>query len=71
MNVLKNKFNIAAGDQVFIYMPNIPMAILTMLTCARMGAVHNVAYAGMPAKELAERLDDSDPKLIFTCSGGF
>jgi propionyl-CoA synthetase len=52
-------------------MPNIPMAVLAMLTCARIGAVHCVAYAGTPAKRLAERLDAAPPKLIFTASGGF
>lgn len=52
-------------------MPNIPMALLAVLTCSRMGAIHNVAHAGMRAKQLAERLDEADPKLVFTCSGGF
>jgi len=52
-------------------MPNIPMAILAMLTCARIGAVHNVAHPGEAANELAARLDASEPKLVFTCSGGF
>lgn len=68
---MKNKFNIAKGDNIFIYMPNIPMSVLAMLTCSKMGAVHYVAYAGMPAKELAKRLDECEPKLVFTCSGGF
>jgi len=52
-------------------MPNIPMALLAMLTCSRIGAIHNVAFAGTPAKRLAERLDEAKPKLIFTASGGF
>ena len=52
-------------------MPNIPIAIMFMLCCARIGAVHNVVYGGISAKELATRLDECDPKLVFTSSAGF
>ena len=59
-----------AGDRVLIYMPMIPEAIVAMLACARIGAVHSVVFGGFAAKELATRIDDAEPKAILTASCG-
>jgi len=61
---------VVAGDRVLIYMPMIPEAILAMLACARIGAVHSVVFGGFAAKELATRIDDAEPKVILTASCG-
>ena len=51
-------------------MPMIPEAIVAMLACARIGAVHSVVFGGFAAKELATRIDDAEPKVILTASCG-
>ena len=58
------------GDRVIIYMPMIPEAVIAMLACARIGAVHSVVFGGFASKELASRIDDSEAKLILTASCG-
>ncbi len=58
------------GDRVIIYMPMIPEACISMLACARIGAVHSVVFGGFASNELAVRLDDSTPKAILTASCG-
>jgi propionyl-CoA synthetase len=58
------------GDRVIIYMPMIPEAIVSMLACARIGAIHSVVFGGFAAKELATRIDDATPKLILSASCG-
>jgi propionyl-CoA synthetase len=58
------------GDRVIIYMPMIPEAIVAMLACARIGAIHSVVFGGFAAKELATRIDDAEPKLVLTASCG-
>ena len=58
--------NIKAGDRVCIYMPMIPEAIVAMLACARIGAVHNVVFAGFSALALAGRIEDSGAKILIT-----
>ena len=58
------------GDRVLIYMPMIPEAIVAILACARLGAVHSVVFGGFAAKELAVRIDDCQPALIVTASCG-
>ena len=65
-----NDLGVAAGDRVLIYMPMIPEAIVAMLACARIGAVHSVVFGGFAAKELATRIDDAEPKVILTASCG-
>jgi propionyl-CoA synthetase len=62
--------DVAAGDPVLIYMPMIPEAIVAMLACARIGAVHSVVFGGFAAKELATRIDDAEPKVVLTASCG-
>src|ERR1700727_72326 len=63
-------FGIGKGDRVIIYMPMVPEAVIAMLACARIGAVHSVVFGGFAAKELATRIDDAAPKLIFSASCG-
>ena len=69
-SILKEKFSIERGDRVIIYMPMVPVAAWAMLACARIGAIHSVVFGGFAAKELANRIDDCQPKLIITCSCG-
>ncbi len=61
---------VGVGDRVVIYLPMIPQAVVAMLACARLGAVHSVVFGGFAAKELASRLDDAEAKVIVTASGG-
>ena len=58
------------GDRVIIYMPMIPEAIIAMLACARIGAVHSVVFGGFASAELAKRINDATPKMILTASCG-
>jgi len=58
------------GDRVIIYMPMVPEAVIAMLACARIGAIHSVVFGGFAAKELATRIDDAKPKLIASASCG-
>ncbi|MGQ4616721.1 AMP-binding protein [Nocardia sp. R7R-8] len=64
------RLGVAAGDRVVIYLPMIPEAVIAMLACARIGAVHSVVFGGFAAPELAARIDDAEPVLIITASGG-
>ena len=58
------------GDRVIIYMPMVPEALIAMLACARIGAVHSVVFGGFAANELAARINDARPKLIVSASCG-
>jgi propionyl-CoA synthetase len=58
------------GDRVILYMPMVPEAVIAMLACARIGVVHSVVFGGFAAKELATRIDDARPKVIFSASCG-
>ncbi|MDX1609035.1 MAG: AMP-binding protein [Halofilum sp. (in: g-proteobacteria)] len=58
------------GDRVIIYMPMVPEAVMAMLACARIGAIHSVVFGGFAAAELAKRIDDAEPKLILSASCG-
>ena len=58
------------GDRVIIYMPMVPEAVIAMLACARIGAVHSVVFGGFAADELATRINDARPKLIVSASCG-
>lgn len=68
-DVLRQK-GIGYGDRVIIYMPMIPQALVSMLACARIGAVHSVVFGGFAAAELAKRIDDATPAMIITASCG-
>jgi propionyl-CoA synthetase len=61
---------VGMGDRVIIYMPMIPEAVISMLGCARIGAIHSVVFGGFAAKELATRVTDAEPKLIISASCG-
>ena len=62
---------ITAGDRVAIYMPLIPEAAISMLACARIGAIHSVVFGGFSADALLSRIQDADAKLVITADGGF
>ena len=61
---------VSKGDRVIVYMPMIPEAVIAMLACARIGAVHSVVFGGFAAPELAVRIDDAKPKVILLASCG-
>ncbi|HJV55289.1 MAG TPA: propionyl-CoA synthetase [Methylomirabilota bacterium] len=61
---------VAQGDRVIIYMPMVPEAVIAMLACARLGAIHSVVFGGFAPKELATRIDDAKPTLILSASCG-
>jgi propionyl-CoA synthetase len=67
--ILRN-FGVEKGDRVVLYMPMVPEAVIAMLACARIGAVHSVVFGGFAANELATRIDDAKPKLILSASCG-
>jgi propionyl-CoA synthetase len=66
--VLRDK-GVKKGDPVVIYMPMIPEAVVAMLACARLGAVHSVVFGGFAPHELAIRIDDAKPNVVITASG--
>jgi propionyl-CoA synthetase len=61
---------VSRGDRVIVYMPMIPEAVIAMLACARIGAVHSVVFGGFAAAELAARIDDAAPKVVVSASAG-
>ncbi|MGH6943983.1 MAG: AMP-binding protein, partial [Geminicoccaceae bacterium] len=61
---------VAYGERVIVYMPMVPEALVAMLACARIGAVHSVVFGGFAAHELAARIDDAKPKLLVSASCG-
>jgi propionyl-CoA synthetase len=61
---------VSRGDRVVIYLPMIPQALVAMLACARIGAVHSVVFGGFAAPELAVRIDDAQPKVVVSASCG-
>jgi len=64
------EFGVRQGDRVVLYMPMVPEALVAMLACARIGAIHSVVFGGFAPKELATRIDDAKPRLILTASCG-
>ncbi len=61
---------VGKGDRVILYMPMVPEAVIAMLACARLGAVHSVVFGGFAASELATRINDARPKVIVSASCG-
>jgi propionyl-CoA synthetase len=61
---------VSRGDRVLIYMPMVPEAVIAMLACARIGAVHSVVFGGFSAHELAKRIADARPKVVISASCG-
>ena len=64
------RHGVRQGDRVIVYMPMVPEALVAMLACARIGAVHSVVFGGFAAHELATRIDDAKPTLIVAASCG-
>ncbi|MBP1839730.1 acetyl-CoA synthetase [Formosa algae] len=69
-NVLKDK-GIKKGDRVCIYLPMIPELAISLLACARIGAIHSVVFAGFSSKALASRVNDSECKMVITSDGSY
>ena len=69
-NVLKDH-GIARGDRVCIYLPMIPELAISVLACARIGAIHSVVFAGFSATALSTRINDSDCKMVITSDGSY
>ena len=65
------EIGITSGDRVAIYMPLIPEAVVAMLACARIGAIHSVVFGGFSADALLSRIQDADATLVITADGGF
>jgi len=63
-------YGVSKGDRVIVYMPMIPQAVIAMLACARIGAIHSVVFGGFAAKELATRVVDASPKIVISASCG-
>ncbi|HEU4972760.1 MAG TPA: propionyl-CoA synthetase [Gaiellaceae bacterium] len=61
---------VGRGDRVIVYMPMVPEALVAMLACARIGAVHSVVFGGFAANELATRIEDAQPKVVVSASCG-
>ena len=61
---------VGRGDRVVIYMPMVPEAVMAMLACARLGAVHSVVFGGFAAAELAKRIEDAQPRAVISASCG-
>ena len=64
------RLGVNKGDRVLVYMPMVPEAVMTMLACARLGAVHSVVFGGFGASELAARIDDAQPVVVVAASCG-
>ena len=62
---------VTKGDRVAVYLPMIPEAVITMLACARIGAVHSVVFGGFSSDALRSRVDDAEAKLVVTADGSF
>lgn len=62
--------DVTKGDRVLIYMPMVPEAVIAMLACARLGAIHSVVFGGFASNELAVRLDDATPRVVVSASCG-
>src|SRR6266850_383108 len=69
-NVLKRN-GIKKGDRILIYLPMVPEAAIAMLACTRIGAVHSVVFGGFSAQSVADRINDSQAKMVITADGGF
>lgn len=69
-NVLK-RHGLQKGDRAIIYLPMVPEAAIAMLACARIGAVHSVVFGGFSAQSVADRIHDSQARMVITADGGF
>jgi len=64
------RLGLRKGDRVIIYMPMVPEAVIAMLACARLGAIHSVVFGGFASRELATRIEDARPKIVISSSCG-
>ena len=69
-NALKDK-GLTKGDRVVVYLPNIPQAVVTMLACARIGAIHSLVFAGFSANSLRDRIEDAEARMLITADGNY
>jgi len=69
-NALK-RLGVEKGDRVAIYLPMVPEAVIAMLACARIGAVHSVIFGGFSAESVRDRVNDAEAKVLITADGGF
>src|SRR5205085_5964710 len=69
-NGLKS-LGVKKGDRVTIYMPMVPEAVVAMLACARLGAVHSVIFGGFSSQAIVDRVEDAKSNIIITADGGF
>ena len=69
-NILKRN-GVKKGDRVLIYMPQVPEAVIAMLGCARIGAVHTVVFGGFSSDSIKDRLADSGAKVVVTADAGY
>ncbi len=65
------ELGVKSGDRVAIYLPHIPEAAISMLACARIGAIHSVIFGGFSAESLLQRIQDADATIVITADGGF
>ncbi len=65
------ELGVKSGDRVAIYLPHIPEAAISMLACARIGAIHSVIFGGFSAESLLQRIQDADATVVITADGGF
>ncbi len=70
-NLFKNKFDVKKGDRVVLYIPMIPEAAITMLACAKIGAIHSIVFGGFSSEALRDRIIDAEAKLVVTADGAF
>jgi acetyl-CoA synthetase len=70
-NMFKKEFDIKKGDRVVVYMPMIPEAAITMLACAKIGAIHSIVFGGFSAEALRDRIIDAEAKLVVTADGAY
>ncbi len=70
-NMFKNQFNVKKGDRVVLYMPMIPEAAISMLACAKIGAIHSVVFGGFSSEALRDRIIDAEAKLVVTSDGAY
>jgi acetyl-CoA synthetase len=70
-NMFKNEYGIKKGDRVVVYMPMIPEAAVTMLACAKIGAIHSIVFGGFSAEALRDRIIDAEAKLVVTADGAY
>jgi len=70
MAAVMQSLGVVRGDRVLIYMPMVPEAVIAMLACARIGAIHSVVFGGFASVSLGSRIEDATPRLIISADGG-